>query len=68
MKESIKTALMSAIVASTVVVAGCSTVESIYTEIVPNTDDVVTTPLPDVVITEEVVPAVIVEEEAPVAE
>ena len=55
-------------VAATLVMAGCSTVESIYTEIVPNTDDVVTTPLPDVVITEEVIPAVIVEEVTPVAE
>jgi outer membrane lipoprotein SlyB len=44
------------------VTAGCATVESIWTEVVPNTEEAVTTPLPDVVITEVVV------EEAPAAE
>ena len=52
-------------VAATLVMAGCSTVESIYTELVPNTEEVTTTPLADVVIVEEALPVV---EEAPAAE
>jgi len=55
-----KLAIVVAVAALTM--AGCSTVESIWTEVVPNTEEAVTTPLPDVVITEVVV------EEAPAAE
>ena len=52
-------------VAATLVMAGCSTVENVYTKLVPNTEEAVTTPLPDVVIIEEAIPVV---EEAPAVE